>query len=154
MSTTREAANELMGEGGGTASRALYYLLPAVTMSLGWGLRGTIGGGPVGAMIPGAMITLALCHLLGWNRHAAIACAFGTIGVGLGGQMTYGQTIGFVRDPETVWWGLLGLTTKGAVWGLSGGLLIGLGLTHRRYKSGELLLGLLLMVLGTAAGRA
>ena len=26
----------------------------AVTMSLGWGLRGFIGGGPLGAMIPGA----------------------------------------------------------------------------------------------------
>lgn len=135
-------------------SRLLFYGLPALTMSLGWGLRGTIGGGPVGAMIPGAMVTLALCHLLGWNRRAAVAAAFGTIGVGLGGQMTYGQTIGFVIDPETVGWGLLGLTTKGAVWGLSGGLLVGLGFMHSLYKRIEVVMGLLLMVLGTAAGRA
>jgi len=37
-------------------------------MSLGWGLRGSIGGGSLGAMIPGAMIGLVICLLL--NRHA------------------------------------------------------------------------------------
>ena len=30
----------------------------AVAMMLGWGLRGFIGGGPLGAMIPGAMISV------------------------------------------------------------------------------------------------
>ena len=31
-----------------------WVLVPAVVMSLGWGLRGYIGGGPFGAMIPEA----------------------------------------------------------------------------------------------------
>lgn len=136
------------------SARLRFYVLPAITMSLGWGLRGTIGGGPVGAMIPGAMVTLALCHLLGWRDRVAVAAAFGTIGVGLGGQMTYGQTIGFVTHADTVGWGLLGLTTKGAVWGLSGGLLAGLGFTQSLYRRTQVLVGLILMVLGTAAGRA
>ena len=36
-------------------SLASWILAPAVVMSLGWGLRGYIGGGPFGAMIPGAL---------------------------------------------------------------------------------------------------
>jgi hypothetical protein len=98
-------------------------------MSLGWGLRGYIGGGPLGAMIPGAMVALALCLLLNRKREAnGIAAAFGAVGVGFGGQMTYGQTIGLTMQPETAAWGLLGLTLKGAIWGLLGGAIIGTGL--------------------------
>ena len=43
-----------------TATRPLWYwcVLGAVAMSLGWGLRGSIGGGSLGAMIPGAMLTV------------------------------------------------------------------------------------------------
>ncbi|MCA9027013.1 MAG: hypothetical protein KDA86_17530 [Planctomycetaceae bacterium] len=132
--------------------RSLFYILPAITMSLGWALRGTIGGGPVGAMIPGVMVTLCLCHLTGWNRRVGIAAALGTIGVGLGGQVTYGQTIGFARFPETMLWGELGMTIKGAMWGLSGGVLVGLGLMHSRYKPSQILIGLILMLIGTAVG--
>ena len=68
----------------------LWYLFPAVAMSLGWGLRGTIGGGPLGAMIPGAMIGLALCLLLGREKNAGFVAGFAAIGVGFGGQETYG----------------------------------------------------------------
>lgn len=134
------------------AQRLLFYILTAVTMSLGWALRGTIGGGPVGAMIPGAMVMLCLCHLMGFNQRVAIAAALGTIGVGLGGQVTYGQTIGFARFPETMLWGELGMTIKGAMWGLSGGVLVGLGLMHSKYKPSQILIGLVLMLIGTAVG--
>lgn len=112
---------------------ALWILFPAVTMSLGWGLRGYIGGGPLGAMIPGAMVAMALCILLrrtsphDWPANA-VAAAFGAVGVGFGGQMTYGQTIGLTIHPETAAWGLLGLTLKGAIWGLLGGAVIACGL--------------------------
>ena len=132
----------------------LFYVLTAVTMSLGWALRGTIGGGPVGAMIPGAMVMLCLCHLLGFKRRVAIAAALGTIGIGLGGQVTYGQTIGFARFPETMLWGELGMTIKGAMWGLSGGVLVGLGLMHSKYKPSQILIGLVLMLIGTAVGHS
>ncbi len=99
-------------------------------MSLGWGLRGFIGGGPLGAMIPGAMVAMALCLLLRRTDAQAngIAAAFGAIGVGFGGQMTYGQTIGLTVHAETAAWGLLGLTVKGAIWGLLGGAVLGAGL--------------------------
>ena len=45
-------------------SLASWILAPAVVMSLGWGLRGYIGGGPFGAMIPGALVALLLCQYL------------------------------------------------------------------------------------------
>ncbi len=98
-------------------------------MSLGWGLRGYIGGGPFGAMIPGAMVALVLCRLHGLGgERAALAAVFGAIGVGFGGEMTYGQTVGFVREPGAVAWGLAGLALKGAVWGLAGGAFVAAGL--------------------------
>ena len=98
-------------------------------MSLGWGLRGYIGGGPFGAMIPGAMVALVLCRLLGvTGERAALTAAFGAIGVGFGGEMTYGQTVGFVRESSTLAWGLAGLSLKGAVWGLTGGAFLATGL--------------------------
>lgn len=100
-------------------------LLPALAMCLGWGLRGYIGGGPLGAMIPGAMTALLLCLLLRIEDAAAARiAAFGAIAVGFGGEMTYGQTVGFVSQPETFLWGWLGLGVKGAVWGLLGGAVL------------------------------
>lgn len=132
----------------------MFYLLSATAMSLGWGLRGTIGGGPYGAMIPGAIIALCLCLFLGIRSNVLFIAAMGAIGVGLGGQMTYGQTIGFISDPNTFWWGLAGLTLKGAAWGLLGGLILGMGFVVRKYQRWEVLTCLFLMVAGTFIGWA
>jgi len=110
--------------------RRFLYLLPAVAMMLGWGLRGFIGGGPFGAMIPGAMVALTLCILYP-RRDAAMLAAFAAVGVGIGGEMTYGQTVGFIVKADTFWWGLLGLALKGAIWGALGGAVIGMGFTPR-----------------------
>lgn len=134
-------------------SVAAFLLLPTVAMSLGWGLRGTIGGGPYGAMIPGAIVMLCLCHLLRWKNSLGIVVAIGTVGVALGGQETYGQTIGFLRDPKSIFWGLSGLTIKGAMWGLSGGILVGLAFMHSKYRWWEIAIGLGLMLAATVFGR-
>jgi len=99
-------------------------------MMLGWGLRGFIGGGPFGAMIPGAMVALTLCWLYP-RRDVAMLAAFTAIGVGIGGEMTYGQTVGFIVKADTFWWGLLGLALKGAIWGALAGAVIALGFTPR-----------------------
>ncbi|MDX1978776.1 MAG: hypothetical protein SFV51_00805 [Bryobacteraceae bacterium] len=95
-------------------------------MSVAWGFRGFIGGGPLGAMIPGALVALALCMVLGRNAtDSRRIAAFGAVAIGFGGEMTYGQTVGFIVAPQTYWWGLAGLSLKGAVWGLLGGAVLG-----------------------------
>lgn len=84
-------------------SAVLFVSFPAIAMLLGWGLRGYIGGGPYGALIPGTFVTLAICLLLGFKMEtAAVAALFGAIGIGYGGNMTYGQTLGFVARSEYV----------------------------------------------------
>ncbi len=113
-------------------STATWLWLPAIVMSLGWGLRGYIGGGPFGAMIPGGLVALILCQLLGTSlATAAVVVAFGTFGIAFGGNMTYGQTLGLIRGQETFWWGLLGTTLKGSVWGMLGGGVLGVGFATR-----------------------
>lgn len=102
------------------------YLLPALAMMLGWGLRGFIGGGPFGAMIPGAMVLLAL-QIHRTRQDVSLLAAFAALGIGFGGEETYGQTVGFVVRPETFWWGAFGLAWKGAVWGALGAMILALG---------------------------
>ena len=124
-----------------------FILFPAVAVLLGWGLRGYIGGGPFAAMIPGCFLALSLSLLLGHDRNtAAIAALFGTIAIGYGGEMTYGQTLGLATNPATMGWGMLGVTVKGAIWGLLGGAVLGAGLTWRRYEQRDLVVGLVLTV--------
>jgi len=127
--------------------RWLFVLFPATAMLLGWGLRGYIGGGPFGAMIPGAFVALCICLLLNHRvPFAAVVAAFGAIGVGFGGNMTYGQTLGLARSEDAMLWGMLGVTVKGAVWGMLGGTALGIGLTHRVYARKHFVIGFLLAV--------
>ena len=134
-------------------SVVVYSLFPAVAMALGWGLRGFIGGGFFGAMIPGAMVALALCLLLGrGNSECGLIAAFGAVGVGLGGVMTYGQTVGFASRLETMWWGLAGLALKGAIWGLLAGAILGLALTRERYGRRQIVVAIIVMIAATVIG--
>ncbi|MBW7865579.1 MAG: hypothetical protein H3C30_14355 [Candidatus Hydrogenedentes bacterium] len=126
-----------------------FIVFPGVAILLGWGLRGFIGGGPYGAMIPGAMMALCLSLLLGHGpRFAAVLAAFAAAGIGFGGEVTYGQTIGFLREADTRGWGLLGLALKGGVWGLLGGAALGAGLDQRRYARKDLAMA---FIVGMAA---
>ena len=73
------------------------WLLPAVAMSVGWGFRGDYGH-EAGAMVPGALVALAICLTSGredwWNRAPMLAM-LGAIGWAFGGQMSYGKIIGY-----------------------------------------------------------
>jgi hypothetical protein len=130
-----------------------WVLVPAVVMSLGWGLRGYIGGGPFGAMIPGALVPLMLCRYLGYSVPAAsVVVAFGALGIGYGGNMTYGQTLGLIRGSETFFWGLTGTTLKGGVWGLLGGAVLGLGFAARHIAWRHLILAFVCMLIGVIIG--
>jgi hypothetical protein len=133
--------------------RWMFVVFPAVAMMLGWGLRGHIGGGPFGAMIPGAMVALSISLLLELPLAAtSLLVVLGVFGIGLGGEMTYGQTLGFLRNPETVWWGTTGTTLKGAVWGLLGGAVFSIGFFFRRIPKKTMILTFLLMMIGMYIG--
>jgi hypothetical protein len=130
-----------------------WVVVPAVVMSLGWGLRGYIGGGSFGAMIPGVLVSLILCQYLGYGaRASAVVVAFGTVGIGYGGGMTYGQTLGLLRDGQTFYWGLTGTTLKGGVWGLLGGAVLGLGFAARHVAWRHLALAFACMLAGVIVG--
>ena len=134
-------------------TKLAYILFPGIAMLLGWGLRGYIGGGPFGAMIPGAMIGIAVCLVLGLPaRHSALVAVFAVAGVGIGGEMTYGQTLRFLRDMDTVAFGSVGTMVKGAVWGLSSGLFLAIGLLSSRIEKRILIIGMLLFFVGMLLG--
>lgn len=131
----------------------MFIIFPALAMMLGWGLRGHIGGGPFGAMIPGAMVAICLGLLLELPVSViSVLTVFGVVGIGLGGEMTYGQTLGFLRNPETVWWGTVGTTVKGSVWGLLGGAVLALGFFFRRMPKRTIIFAFLLLMAGMIAG--
>lgn len=142
----------------GTAMRLV--LAGAAAGAMGWGIRGQYGH-ETGAMIAGLLVSLVI--VLGIrpdaSRHVALrAVAFGTIGVGFGGAMTYGQTLGLSHDPALVghWdalgWGLLGVALKGAVWIGWFGACLGMGLSPVRYRAREMALLMLALVGATFVG--
>ena len=111
-------------------------LLGALAGGMGWGIRGQYGH-ETGAMIAGLLVSLVLVFLFCPKAAllpAARAVAFGTIAMGLGGSMTYGQTLGLTQNPGLVgnweaWrWGMLGLAMKGAIWIGFAGLFLGMGM--------------------------
>jgi hypothetical protein len=63
---------------------------------------------------------------------------FAAIGIGFGGQETYGQTVGLSVKPEMSSWGITGFFVKGGIWGLLGSAIIGTGLTRERYTNKDL----------------
>lgn len=114
---------------------------------LGWGIRGQYGH-ETGAMIAGLLVGLVIVFLVAGDRPAAFglrAAAWCTVGMGFGGSMTYGQTVGLTHDPAMVGngaalaWGLLGLALKGGLWIGFAGALLGLGLGGTRLGRTEML---------------
>lgn len=127
----------------------------AVLVCLAWGLRGYIGGGPLGAMIPGAYLALWLSLLLHLDvRRASLVAVFSAAGIGIGGEMTYGQTLGLLHKSDTLLWGLLGTIVKGGVWGLLGGALLGLGFLAHRLRLRTVAIALIILCVATMVGIA
>ncbi|HAB15594.1 MAG TPA: hypothetical protein PLX89_03985 [Verrucomicrobiota bacterium] len=135
-------------------------LLGALAGGLGWGIRGQYGH-ETGAMIAGLLVGLVLALLLcpsGPSLCVARAVAWGTIAMGFGGSMTYGQTIGLTHDAPLVGnhaallWGMLGLAIKGGLWIGFGGAFLGMGLGGLNYRPREMLLLMLALLALCAAG--
>ena len=122
-------------------------ILTAMAAGMGWGIRGQYGH-ETGAMIAGTLTSLTLVLLFVpavSSLAAARAAAMMTIAIGIGGSMTYGQTVGLTHDAplignwEALRWGMLGLFVKGGIWIGFAGVFLGMGLGGKRYRSAELL---------------
>lgn len=129
-------------------------LFAALAGGMGWGIRGQYGH-ETGAMIAGLLVSLTLVFLLSpgaTSRQVVRAVAWGTVAMGFGGSMTYGQTVGLTHDAALIgnWsalsWGMLGLAIKGGLWIGFAGAFLGMGLGGIRYRSRELLLLMLALV--------
>ena len=119
-----------------TPSTLRLIALAALSMSVGWGLRGDYGH-EAGAMMPGALLGLALCLAAGradWVQRAPTIAALCAIGWAFGGQMSYGIVIGYTADAAwaNVLYGYANLFVIGALWGAVGAGILGLALICRR----------------------
>ena len=124
----------------------LAVLLPSMAAGMGWGIRGQYGH-ETGAMIAGALASLTLVLLFAPHFSSlagARAAALMTVAIGIGGSMTYGQTVGLTQDTplvghwEALRWGMLGLTIKGGIWIGFGGVFLGMGLSGKTYRVWEM----------------
>ena len=121
-------------------------LFAALAGGMAWGIRGQYGH-ETGAMIAGLLVSLVLTHLLCPKVPITLivrAAALGTVAMGIGGSMTYGQTVGLTHNANVVgngaawYWGMLGLALKGGTWIGFCGVFLGLGLSGIHYRTREM----------------
>ncbi len=129
-------------------------LYASLAGGMAWGIRGQYGH-ETGAMIAGLLVSLTLVLLLcprASSISLARAVAWGTLAMGIGGSMTYGQTVGLTHDSPlhgdwaALGWGMLGLAIKGGIWIGFAGAFLGMGLSEVRYRAKEILLLMLLLI--------
>jgi len=135
-------------------------LFTAMAGGMGWGIRGQYGH-ETGAMIAGVLVSFTLVFLL-CPRAASLqtvrAIALGTIAMGFGGSMTYGQTVGLTHDAPLVghWgalcWGMAGLAIKGGIWIGFAGFFLGLGLGGKQYRLRDMCILVSAMLLAVPIG--
>jgi len=111
-------------------------ILSALAMSVGWGIRGDYGH-EAGAMIPGALLGLALCLASGradWWRRCTIMAMCGAIGWAFGGQISYGQITGYTASSSLldVTYGYGCLFLIGGLWAGIGSAILALSVTQPR----------------------
>lgn len=125
----------------------LALLASAAAGGMGWGIRGQYGH-ETGAMLAGVLVGFTLLLLFGRQLHprtALAAIAMLTVGIGIGGLETYGQTIGLTQNKgmagntAAFLWGELGLFIKGGLWIAIGATFFGSALSGRGWTLKEML---------------
>ena len=114
----------------------LAVILAGLAMSVGWGFRGDYGH-EAGAMVPGALLGLAICLGSGrqdWWRRASVMALCGAIGWAFGGQMSYGRVVGYTASSSfpDVLYGYASLFLIGALWAGIGSAILALSVTQSR----------------------
>ena len=102
-----------------------FLLLAALSLSIGWGIRGNFGH-EYGAMIPGCLAAIAVCLLSGrqdWRERVAYFAAFGALGWGFGGSMSYMQVVAYAHSGhgESQLYAFFALFLIGFLWAGMGG---------------------------------
>ena len=124
----------------------LALLAGAAAGGMGWGIRGQFGH-ETGAMLAGSLVGLTLMLMFGARlqpRTVFVAVAMLTVGIGIGGLETYGQTIGLTQNKEVLGnthaflWGELGLFIKGGCWIAIGATFFGSALSGRGWSIKEI----------------
>jgi hypothetical protein len=100
-------------------------LLAALSLSIGWGIRGQFGY-EYGAGMAGSLGCLAIAILSGrddWHRRAAYFAMFGGFGWAFGGSMSYMKVVGYTHSPDdaTALYGFAGMFLLGFLWAAPGG---------------------------------
>jgi hypothetical protein len=111
-------------------------LLSALAMSVGWGFRGDYGH-EAGAMVPGALLALAICltaRRQDWCYRASLLAMLGALGWAFGGQISYAQIVGYTMGSSfmDVAYGYGCLFVIGVLWSGIGAGILALGITRRR----------------------
>jgi predicted neuraminidase len=132
-----------------TKIKTIDLLSIALAMSVGWGFRGNYGH-EYGAMVPGALVAMAICLASGredWYRRIAYFGVFGALGWAFTGQMSYGYLIGytFSMDMVSVAYGFSGIFLNGFLWGGIGAGILALVLILERKKVVEMIFPFLMV---------
>ncbi|MCA9411700.1 MAG: hypothetical protein KC944_10870 [Candidatus Omnitrophica bacterium] len=98
--------------------------LGALALAVGWGIRGNFGH-EYGAGYAGCLSVIAVCLLSGrpdWRRRVVYFAAFGALGWGFGGSISYMQVIAYTHSGHfaTQIYGFLGLYFIGFLWAAMG----------------------------------
>lgn len=122
----------------------LAILFVALSLSIGWGVRGNWGH-EYGAMIPGALAAMAAVLASGrddWYRRIPFFAFFGALGWSFGGSISYMQVIAYTHsgDAASVAYGFACLFLIGFIWGALGGAGTALPAFLSRARLTELLL--------------
>lgn len=104
---------------------ARLILLTALSMAVGWRIRGQFGH-EVGAAIAGALGAMAIALLSGradWQRRVHYFALLGAMGWSFGGSISYMKVIGYTHssDSATVLYGFASVFVIGFLWAGLGG---------------------------------
>lgn len=106
--------------------RPAAVFLVALSLSIGWGIRGNFGH-ESGAMIAGVLASVAACLVSGredWRRRVAFFAFFGGLGWGFGGSISYMYPISFGGSEQwqTCVYGYFSTFLIGVLWAGLGGM--------------------------------
>ncbi len=100
--------------------KPLSMLVVALSLSIGWGLRGNFGH-EAGAMIAGALSAIAVALVSGrrdWHRRVMYFAFFGGLGWGFGGSIAYMYPLAFTESGHTAstYYGYFAIFLEGGLW--------------------------------------